>query len=71
MLKYCCVLLSLMLSVTFAQADEPAADGMTGLKVGEKAPEFSLLDQNGTRRSLSAILKDGKVAIVFYSSASW
>lgn len=43
----------------------------TGLEVGEKAPDFSLQDQNGETRSLKARLKQGNVALVFYRSASW
>lgn len=50
-------------------ADPPAEK--TGLKVGEKAPEFKLKDQTGTERELKALLKDGPVALVFYRSASW
>lgn len=49
---------------------EPAPDN-TGLKVGEKAPAFTLKDQSGKERSLDEFLKTGKVAIVFYRSAAW
>jgi AhpC/TSA family len=50
---------------------DPAPDEKTGLKVGEKAPEFKLKDQAGEERTLSTMLKDGPVALVFYRSASW
>jgi cytochrome oxidase Cu insertion factor (SCO1/SenC/PrrC family) len=43
----------------------------TGLNVGEKAPAFVLKDQNGKDRKLEEFLKKGKVALVFYRSASW
>ena len=43
----------------------------TGLKVGEKAPSFSLKDQNGKARTLEELLKKGPVAVVFHRSASW
>ena len=43
----------------------------TGLKVGEKAPGFTLKDQEGKERSLDEFLKKGKVALVFYRSADW
>jgi cytochrome oxidase Cu insertion factor (SCO1/SenC/PrrC family) len=43
----------------------------TGLKVGEKAPEFTLKDQAGKERTLKELLKDGPVSLVFYRSASW
>ena len=53
-----------------AAAAEPPAE-KTGLKVGEKAPQFNLKDQTGKERSLQEVLKDGPVALVFYRSASW
>jgi hypothetical protein len=43
----------------------------TGIKIGEKAPLFALKDQSGKERKLDEFLKNGKVAIVFYRSASW
>jgi cytochrome oxidase Cu insertion factor (SCO1/SenC/PrrC family) len=54
---------------------DPAADKApeekTGLKVGTKAPAFTLKDQAGKERSLDEFLKQGNVALVFYRSASW
>ena len=50
---------------------EARARGATGLKVGEKAPKFTLKDQEGKERSLDEFLKKGKVALVFYRSADW
>jgi cytochrome oxidase Cu insertion factor (SCO1/SenC/PrrC family) len=51
-------------------ADPP--DEKTGLKVGEKAPEFTLKDQAGKERKLDEFLKDGTtVAVVFHRSAGW
>ena len=44
---------------------------MTGLAVGQKAPEFTLKSQDGTDRELSDFLKKGPVALVFYRSADW
>jgi cytochrome oxidase Cu insertion factor (SCO1/SenC/PrrC family) len=49
----------------------PAPEAETGLKVGEKAPHFTLKDQEGNDRSLDEFLKKGKVAVVFYRSAGW
>ena len=43
----------------------------TGVKLGEKAPEFTLKDQAGKERTLAEFLKRGKVALVFYRSANW
>ena len=54
-----------------ASAADPAPEAKTGLRVGEKAPEFRLKDQSGAERSLATLLKDGNVALVFYRSASW
>ena len=53
------------------RAADPAPDEKTGLKVGEKAPAFKLKDQNGKERALEEFVKEGKVALVFYRSASW
>ena len=50
---------------------QPAAEELTGLKVGEKAPKFTLKDQEGRERSLDDLLKKGKVALVFTRSADW
>jgi cytochrome oxidase Cu insertion factor (SCO1/SenC/PrrC family) len=50
---------------------KPAPEEQTGLKVGEKAPKFTLKDQEGEGRSLDELLKKGKVALVFYRSADW
>ena len=64
--------LAVMLAVaTWVQAFEQPIEGKTGLKVGEKAPAFKLKDQNGKERTLEEFLKEGKVALVFYRSASW
>ena len=50
---------------------KPAPEAMTGMKVGEKAPSFTLKDQDGKDRSLDELLKEGKVALVFTRSADW
>jgi hypothetical protein len=51
---------------------KPAPEEQTGLKVGAKAPRFTLRDQEGTGRSLDEFLTKGqKVALVFYRSADW
>ncbi len=41
------------------------------LKTGSKAPSFTLKDQNGRDQSLDAMLKNGKVAVIFHRSADW
>lgn len=40
-----------------------------GLKTGEPAPEFSLIDANGKHVALSSLLKQGPVVLVFYRGA--
>ena len=50
---------------------KPAPEEQTGLKVGEKAPPFTLKDQEGKERTLDEFLRKGKVALVFYRSADW
>lgn len=51
--------------------DQRAPDEMTGVGVGEKAPDFELKDQNGQEVALSDLLKQGTVALVFFRSANW
>lgn len=50
---------------------DKAPEEKTGIKLGAKAPSFKLLDQSGKERSLEEFLQRGKVALVFYRSASW
>ena len=54
-----------------ASAAEPAAPEKTGLAVGQKAPSFTLKDQNDRDVALEALLKKGPVALVFYRLADW
>lgn len=48
-----------------------AADDFPGIKIGEKAPEFTLKDQSGADQSLSKLRKEKPVAVVFHRSADW
>ncbi len=52
-------------------AADKAPEEKTGLKVGAKAPAFTLKDQAVRERSLDEFLKQGNVALVFHRSASW
>ena len=71
-MRCCCgIIFTLVIGLTGAAGADPAPEEKSGLKVGEKAPEFSLKDQAGTNRELKELLKDGPVALVFYRSASW
>jgi hypothetical protein len=69
---YClpALFLGVLLWCPGARADD-TPDEKTGLKVGSKAPAFTLKDQAGKERSLDELLKKGNVALVFYRSAGW
>jgi hypothetical protein len=62
--------LAVVLAAAPGWAADPPAE-KTGLKVGEKAPAFTLKDQAGKERALDEFVKQGKVALVFYRSAAW
>jgi hypothetical protein len=59
-----------VLGLAVATAGASARDDK-GPGIGEKAPSFTLKDQNGKERSLDEFTKNGKVALVFYRSAGW
>ena len=71
MLRVWAITFGLFIGAGVVSAAEPAPEEKTGIKVGDKAPEFKLKDQAGKERALSEFLKDGPVALVFYRSASW
>ncbi len=52
-------------------AAAPASPEKTGVAVGQKAPAFSLKDQNDREVTLAGLLKKGPVALVFFRSADW
>jgi cytochrome oxidase Cu insertion factor (SCO1/SenC/PrrC family) len=66
---FACALL--LTSAFVAGATAPASPEKTGLAVGERAPDFTLKDQNNRDVSLSVLLKKGPVALVFFRSAEW
>ena len=41
----------------------------SGIKQGDRVPEFELQDQTGTVRSLSGLLADGPIVLFFYPAA--
>ena len=55
------------------RAPAPAAppEQKASVKVGVKAPTFTLKDHDGKERSLDELRKKGTVAVVFYRSAKW
>ena len=60
-------LFCLMLNVSRVQA----ADDHPGVKIGEKAPDFTLKDQSGKEQTLSKLTSEKPVAVVFHRSADW
>lgn len=52
-------------------APRPGAADEIGLAVGERAPQFTLKDQDGRERRLDDFLGKKKVALVFFRSADW
>ena len=53
------------------QAPAAPPEQKASVKVGAKAPTFTLKDQDGKERSLDEFRKKGAVAVVFYRSAKW
>lgn len=47
------------------------AFSQTGLKVGDKAPDFSATDQNGKQTDLKTELKKNKSLVVFFYRGEW
>ena len=39
---------------------------MAKLQVGDRAPDFTLHDENGTEHELAAVLDKGPVVLIFY-----
>src|SRR5579864_4929670 len=42
-----------------------------GPRVGERAPDFTLLDQHGQSRPLASLMGKNGLMLVFYRSADW
>ena len=62
----------LAVAVVFVpQAPAAPPEQKASVKVGAKAPTFTLKDQDGKERSLDEFRKKGAVAVVFYRSAKW
>ena len=65
-----CIIAALVLGSTLV-ADQPAVSNELGLRIGQRAPAFTLKDQFGKDVSLNDLLKKGPVALVFFRSADW
>jgi peroxiredoxin len=64
-----CLLAAVLLSSGVDAAEE--FPEKTGLPIGQAAPTFTLLEQNGKKVSLESLLKKGPVALVFHRSVDW
>ena len=42
-----------------------------GPQVGERVPDFSLVDQSGTTRTLQSVAGKNGLMLVFFRSADW
>jgi len=65
---------NLLVAALFAAAlDAPAqaAPQKHAITIGQRAPPFTLKDQNDREISLDALLKKGPVAVVFIRSVEW
>jgi cytochrome oxidase Cu insertion factor (SCO1/SenC/PrrC family) len=60
------IILGYLLAATPARGDVEI-----GLPQGQSAPNFELTDQNGESHSLTSLLADGPLAILFFRSADW
>jgi hypothetical protein len=71
-----CLIGLLFLGLAFCSPERVGAqsertNASPGLAVGAKAPNFVLPGPDGREQSLAALLKKGKVALVFHRSADW
>jgi hypothetical protein len=69
---------AMMLVVTLlfaagSQGQPPSAADLArlGPQVGQKVPDFALVDQTGATRNLKSILGPNGAMLVFYRSAEW
>jgi hypothetical protein len=65
------IVISGFLAAVRAAEIQPGPVVEHGLKVGAKAPEFRLNSADGNEVSLTNLLANGKVALVFIRSADW
>ena len=78
--KHLMILMVLFFSTTILFSQEPKNGNhkidldlsfSTGPEIGEKVPEFSLLDQFGELRSLKDLLDKNGAVLNLYRSADW
>jgi len=65
-------LAALLLSLSLgAQEREPIDVSTLGPQVGERVPDFTLTDQNGSQRTLQSLMGPAGLMLVFVRSADW
>ena len=64
---------TLLLSATMISQPPGSAGELAALgpQVGQRVPDFSLVDQGGVRRTLESILGPNGAMLVFFRSADW
>ena len=65
-----CLLAAVLLSSGVDAAGETSPEN-AGLPIGQAAPTFALVEQNGREVTLESLLKKGPVALVFHRSVDW
>lgn len=65
------ILLFAAVAVVAIMGAKEADPAKTGVKVGEQAPDFTLTGADGQTYTLSEMIKNGPVALVFTRSADW
>ncbi len=65
------VLISAIVLGYLLAAAPARGDVEVGLPPGQSAPNFELTDQHGDSHSLTSLLADGPLAILFFRSADW
>ncbi|MCA9215378.1 MAG: hypothetical protein KDB27_20075 [Planctomycetales bacterium] len=63
--------IAISLAILAPLTGQDVAGNRAGPKIGSIVPDFTLNDQEGNKRSLSTLLEQGAVAIVFHRSADW
>lgn len=72
-----CTMLAAAMALSFApmvacaQGKAAPEEMMGTIKVGDKAPDFTLKGHDGKEYTLSELTKKGRVALVFFRSANW
>jgi cytochrome oxidase Cu insertion factor (SCO1/SenC/PrrC family) len=52
-------------------SESPSQTPAAGLAVGQKAPDFSSMDQFGNQQSLESLKGSGGTVLLFFRSADW